>query len=698
MKKLINVILLAMSLGAMTETKAADWLNWSNFSKVTGMVRQGSEIWVAGHGGVVKIDTATLQKTYYIKTTGQLPSLMVEDITSDAATDIWIGTYDNGLVQVHNGQWSTYPYPTGVMFYHFAMDGNGTLWCATSGGLYKFINHSFTLITATNTSALWDVKVFPNGKLLLASIRPVIYDPILDTAIMIPTTVATYSTSYITIENDSSYYFTSQSPAISYMVDTTEYLITDSIVMDGNSDQIVQMKMVNNRLTVLTMNSKMYQYSGNSWSQHPNNSDAQAAAATYLYQDVNSSLWLGGIHNGGEIKSLTGSADISLKRFALVSNTVSAIHDKSSTELWVLAGNEIGVYDKGSHSFTQVYELPIAVYNNLFNVGDITIWNGTPVALTDSGLYQFSGGAWSFLTFNGLPNITYMLSLAADTSGNLYIGTLNGIYVVNGSIVTAYTPANTPVMGSNGVIHKAYFDMSRNSMWFSTTQGILRFSNGAFSIANGTNYSQLANYQYIYAIAQDPAGNMWFGTAYGGLVKYDGTNYTIDSVGSSAGNQTVQAMAFDGTTMYAADNVYGFWVRDNGTWINYNTANSDMTSNYVTGLYVDDLHNVWLTSLDYGTMNTFGIDIFNKTQVTLSVKETSTNPMSVYPNPSTGRLYIKSDDIHEGDQVTLTDALGRQIGTYQISGDGINIGGISRGVYFLQMADQKVPSVRIVKE
>jgi hypothetical protein len=150
--------------------------------------------------------------------------------------------------------------------------------------------------------------------------------------------------------------------------------------------------------------------------------------------------------------------------------------------------------------------------------------------------------------------------------------------------------------------------------------------------------------------------------------------------------------------MYASDNVYGFWVRDNGVWTNYNTANSNMTCNNVTGLYVDDRHDVWLTGMNYGTENTFGIDIFNKAQITLSVRETSTSETYVYPNPTTDKLYIKSESIHDGDVVSLIDALGRQVSVCHIYGNEINIGSIPRGVYFLRMADQSVPSVRIVKE
>jgi ligand-binding sensor domain-containing protein len=101
-----------------------------------------------------------------------LPSLMVEDIAAGPAGEIWIGTYDNGMVRVQNGQWTLYPYPASVMLYHFAVTPAGDLWCATSAGLYKFSNQTFTWINNPLTGSTWDVKIFPNGRLLLASNQP----------------------------------------------------------------------------------------------------------------------------------------------------------------------------------------------------------------------------------------------------------------------------------------------------------------------------------------------------------------------------------------------------------------------------------------------------------------------------------------------------------------------------------------------
>ena len=697
MNKSIKLIfILAMILG-ISQAQATDWLNWSNFSKVTGMIREGSNIWIAGHGGVVKYDTATQQKTYYIKTSGQLPSLMVEDMTLNSLTgDIWIGTYDNGMIQIHNGQWTLHPYPQYTNLYHFAFDANGILWCATDAGLYKFANNTFTPVNNVNTSASWDVKVFPNGKLLVAGHQPVVYDPVRDTVFIPHTTVFGYNTSSIAIENDSSYYFTGEAMGISHIVDTTEQYINDTAVVGTVlSEQIVQLKVIHGQLNTLTSMSKFYQYGGNSWTTNVNNTYALAVGADWIFDD-NGSTWLGGGANGGILKCLANTNEISLKKFALKSNRVTAISPRNDHELWVETGNEIGLYNSASNGFTQVNTLPVSPSYR----GDVVAWNGTSAALTQDGIFTYNGTAWIRLTAPGLPLLN-LECLAADSSGNLYIGTDNGLYVLNGGTVTTYDHNNTLAFANNNdLVRKAYFDKSRNTMWFATVHGIVKLTNGTFTLINSVNQPQLSYYTYINSIAQDPSGNMWFGTAYGGLVKYDGSSYTIDSVGAPINGQTISAIAFDGSTMYAADNVDGFWVRDNGTWTNYNTQNSDMTSNGASGLYVDANHNVWITSTDYGTMSAFGIDIFNKTQVVLSIDEADVNQhtVSVYPNPTSGRLQVRSEYIHNGDQVTMTDMLDRNAGVFRIANNGVDISSLPTGVYILHTTGLMRIAARVVKE
>jgi ligand-binding sensor domain-containing protein len=252
---------------------------------------------------------------------------------------------------------------------------------------------------------------------------------------------------------------------------------------------------------------------------------------------------------------------------------------------------------------------------------------------------------------------------------------------------------------NNYQINDMFFDRSTNTMWFATVHGILKYQNETFTLINAVNHPQLSYYTYISCMTQDPQGDMWFGTAYGHMVKYDGSVYTLDSVGTGQGNETIMAIAFDSNTMYIADNLCGFWVRENGSQVVYSVENSDMTSDYLTGLYVDPNHNVWISAMDYGNTDAFGIDIYNKNQVALSVPEVSKQlPYTVYPNPTRDLITISSALIKDGDAVKLTDITGRSEGYFIVTNNSIDISRLAGGVYLMSTADMKIQAAKVVKE
>jgi hypothetical protein len=124
-----------------------------------------------------------------------------------------------------------------------------------------------------------------------------------------------------------------------------------------------------------------------------------------------------------------------------------------------------------------------------------------------------------------------------------------------------------------------------------------------------------------------------------------------------------------------------------------------MTNNNVTGLHIDDDHNVWLTGLDNGTLNTFGIDIYNKSQVVLAVNEIEKqNASTIYPNPAENILTISSESIKDGDEVILTDISGREQGVFIVTGHRIDISRLSSGVYLLNTADRRIATAKVIKE
>ena len=137
--------------------------------------------------------------------------------------------------------------------------------------------------------------------------------------------------------------------------------------------------------------------------------------------------------------------------------------------------------------------------------------------------------------------------------------------------------------------------------WFGTWGSgisVLR-ADGTWQTYNTSN-SGLANNQ-VYAIAMDVARDIWFGTWGGGVsvLRADGTWQTYNTSNSGlANNQVVYAIAMD-----VARNIwFSTWgsgvsvLRANGTWQTYNTSNSGLASDEVGSIAVDAAGTKWFST------------------------------------------------------------------------------------------------------
>jgi len=91
------------------------------------------------------------------------------------------------------------------------------------------------------------------------------------------------------------------------------------------------------------------------------------------------------------------------------------------------------------------------------------------------------------------------------------------------------------------------FADSRNRIWFGTNQSS---PNYGFTVYDGSTWSTFYSpgrysISYLYEMAEDHFGNLWFATG-GGLLKYDGTTWTIfDNENSGLRSNTVYGVAVD---------------------------------------------------------------------------------------------------------------------------------------------------------
>jgi ligand-binding sensor domain-containing protein len=137
------------------------------------------------------------------------------------------------------------------------------------------------------------------------------------------------------------------------------------------------------------------------------------------------------------------------------------------------------------------------------------------------------------------------------------------------------------------------------NLWFGTAGGgVSRFDGKAFT--NFTTAQGLTN-NVVCSIIQDKAGNLWFGTSGGGVSRYDGkvfTNYTTEQ---GLTNNEVYSIAEDNDGNMWFGTVGGGVSRYDGKiFTNYTTAQG-LANNIVLSIKKDKMGNLWFGTDGGGT-------------------------------------------------------------------------------------------------
>jgi ligand-binding sensor domain-containing protein len=274
-------------------------------------------------------------------------------------------------------------------------------------------------------------------------------------------------------------------------------------------------------------------------------------------------------------------------------------------------------------------------YNSITIDKSGNIWVGSLL----SGVFKFNGTTWTnYRTLNS--NILHndINDIVVDNANKVWVATFKGISVFNGTTFTSYTPANAGFTGSevyalgkdnNGIIWLSSEDGSGykgittfdGTTWKNLTgypsqingkefpDFTFSAQNVAWIAGNGiTRYDGTFSF-YPYAstklwssncLATDDGGNIWAG-GFDGLLKYDGSKWTfIDNVADFGFTSNTQYLDIfpDGDILWVATSK-GLLKLDRLTLTllaNYNSANSPLADNDVTGIVKDTKGKIWLST------------------------------------------------------------------------------------------------------
>ncbi len=130
----------------------------------------------------------------------------------------------------------------------------------------------------------------------------------------------------------------------------------------------------------------------------------------------------------------------------------------------------------------------------------------------------------------------------------------------------------------------------KGNLWFGTAGGGVSRYDGKYFV-NFTSAQGLA-FNTVQCIAEDKSGNLWFGTGGGGVSKYDGKYFENYTTVQGLANNTINCISEDANGILWFATAGGVSKYDGKTFTNYTTAQG-LPDNSVWSITNDNSGNIW---------------------------------------------------------------------------------------------------------
>ncbi len=493
--------------------------------------------------------------------------------------------------EVHNGL-------TGTQIWDIEIDSVGNTWLATGSGLAKL-----------DTLGNWEYFNFKNSPLTVEQIVNVAVDRIgniwikQNTAIFMydgvnwtmydqtNTILPNYFNSDILVDYDNNiwvrdYNFAYMFDGVSFQQFTLSY-----------SNWTNHMALSPDSSVWITSNAGVWQYDGTNWTQHTpfNTINMPDSTLQHIAFDSLGNLWASDIYNYAKFDGST----------------------------WT-------------------------TYTNSDRINDLEVGtNGYIYLATNGGIKKTNGSTLTnYTTSNTNLHSNYNYSLHCNLkTGKVLVGSLNELVsFTNPFSMTGYTSSNSVpgekskditvvnhqkwVATSNGI---ARIDSSNNVVIYNKSNGLLVSNDVELicsdSIGNiwcwisgfglyqfdGTNWNNipgLPSNTLFNDMAADNNGNIWLSHDYLGLIKYDGILFqTFNTSNSGISSNQISAFFIQQNGNIAIATNYGISIFDGiNNWTNYNTSNSNITTNITHGICEDSGGKIWVTGNFNGIIEFDGVN------------------------------------------------------------------------------------------
>ncbi|MBD3184634.1 hypothetical protein GF312_20305 [Candidatus Poribacteria bacterium] len=298
------------------------------------------------------------------------------------------------------------------------------------------------------------------------------------------------------------------------------------------------------------------------------------------------------LYDGNNFKNIT-------KNDGLASNCINSIYIDKDENIWF--GTKGGASRYDGESFVNLTTADGMLDNNvnaIYQDQDGFLWFGTGNATSlRGGVSCLNKEITCFGIKDGLVN-NNVTSICSDEDGNIWFATLNGISYYDGKGFVSFKGRDSLPDDRVWCMQKS----SNNSLWFGTSAGIYRFSDGNFIVPEKV----LSNFD-IRSIYLDEDDAIWFGTYGDGIFYYNGT--TLKKIGekSNLTNSIVRNICQDKNNITWIGTDEGVYKYDGNTVTAFNIE-PRLINKHINTIYCDSENRLW-----FGTDK--GVFVYDDNQV-----------------------------------------------------------------------------------
>ncbi len=333
-----------------------------------------------------------------------------------------------------------------------------------------------------------------------------------------------------------------------------------------------------------------------------------------IHKDKNGIIWAGTEYGliflkPNENKFKTFKLENFVPNEVNVGNVIDILEDNSGI-LWVCTDYGIFKIDSKKKHFNlykkdknnTINFSSNTIYSIYYDKNTKLIWLGT----RGFGLNVFNrteNTVFTYRTTNSNLTNDDIHCIVPDKKGNIWVGTSDGPFIYIKSkkdfiSFSNFTHKNYNQYFSNNRISDIYFD--NNTIWFSTLNGLLKYSNGKMKVFKKDVNSNSIISNDVFKLIKRKNGEIWIATLFG-LSKYDEktntfTNYTKDNNKISGNSAITVFESSDQTLWIGTGSGLNKYIQEKDSFIFYTSKSHGFNNDFIYTISEDDMKNLWLST------------------------------------------------------------------------------------------------------